>query len=67
MIILGYFNADIEENHMKHFRDNYNLKSLGKQPTCYKNPYRPTCIDLFLTNAPQSFQSTFILQLRIVN
>ena len=52
MIILDYFNADIEENHMKYFRDNYNLKSLGKQPTCYKNPDRPTCIDLFLTNAP---------------
>ena len=29
-----------------------------KQPTCYKKPTNLTCIDLFLTNAPRSFQST---------
>ena len=53
VLILGDFNAGIEEKHMKYFSDNYNLKSLMKQPTCYKNPDNPTCIDLMLTNAPQ--------------
>ena len=33
-----------------------------KQPTCYKNPDNPTCIDLLLTIAPRSFQSTFVLE-----
>ena len=47
---------------MKCFCDNYNLKSLIKQPTCYKNPDNPTCIDLLLTNAPRNFQSTCVLE-----
>ena len=34
-LILGDFNAGIEEKHMKCFCDNYNLKSLVKQPTYY--------------------------------
>ena len=56
VLILGNFNADIKEKHMRCFCDNYHLKSLIKQPTCYKNPDNPTCIDLLLTNAPRSFQ-----------
>ena len=57
VIILGDFNADVEEKHMKCFFDN--LKSFIKQPTCCKNPDSSTCIDLFLTKVPRSFQSTF--------
>ena len=41
VLILGDPNAGIEEMHMKCFCDNYNLKSLIKQPTCYKNPDNP--------------------------
>ena len=47
---------------MKTFCKNYNLQSLIKQPTCYKNPSRPTCIDLILTNVPRSFQSTCVIE-----
>ena len=47
---------------MKSFCENYNLKSLIKQPTCYKNPNKPTCIDLILTNVPRMFQSTCVLE-----
>ena len=32
------------------------LKSLIKEPTCFKNPDKPTCIDLILTNRPDLFQ-----------
>ena len=46
----------VEELHMTNFREND--KSLIKQPTCYKNPTRPTCIDRTLTNLPCSLQST---------
>ena len=31
------------------------LKSLNKEATCYKNPVKPSCIDLILTNSPRSF------------
>ena len=47
ILILGDFNVEIEEANMKSF---YNLESLIKQPTCYKNPSKPTCHDLILTN-----------------
>ena len=43
---LGDFNVGTEEQHMKASCDNYNLTSLIKQSTCYKNPNNPTCIDL---------------------
>ena len=41
---------------MKSFYENYNLKSLIKQPTYYKNPNKPTCIDLTLTNVHACFK-----------
>ena len=44
------------------FCGNYNLKSLIKQPTCYKIPDKPTCIDLILTNVPRMFQNTCVLE-----
>ena len=49
ILMLGDFNVEIEEANMKSFCENYNLKSLIKQPTCYKNPKKRTCIDLTLT------------------
>ena len=45
---------------MKFFSENYDLKSLIKQPTCYKNPNNLTCIDLILNN--WSFQSTCVIE-----
>ena len=62
IIILGDFNVGVEEPHMKTFYKNYSLQNLIKQPPCYKNPSRPTCIDLILTNVPRSFQSTCIIE-----
>ena len=34
------------------------LKNIVKEHTCFKNLETPTCIDLFLTNFPNSFQNT---------
>ena len=28
------------------------------RPTCFKNPEKPSCIDLILTNCPRSFKNT---------
>ena len=30
------------------------------KPTCYKNPDRPSCIDLILTNCPRSFLNSSV-------
>ena len=62
-ISLVDFNIEMEEQQIKDFCDNYSLKSLIRQPTCYKKSQsNPTCIDLILTNAPQKFQSTCVLE-----
>ena len=58
VIFLGDFNAGVLETPMTSFCESYNLKSIIKQPTCFKNPEKPSCIDLILTNRPKSFQST---------
>ena len=34
-----------------------NLINLVKQSSCFKNPDKPTCIDLILTNCPRSFEN----------
>lgn len=40
------------------FLNAYNLSSLIKEPTCYKNPENPSCIDLIITNSLWSFQDS---------
>ena len=57
MIFLGDFNVTDDEHHMKSFCENYGLNNLIRQPTCYKNPSNPVCMDLILTNVPGNFQS----------
>ena len=61
-IILGDFNIEIEKQQKKHFYDNYSLESLIRQPTCYKSAINPTWVDLSLTDTPQKFQSTCVLE-----
>ena len=34
------------------------MHSLCQKSACYKNPEKPSCIDIFLTNSPRSFQNT---------
>ena len=38
-----------------------------KEPTCFKNPVNPSCIDLFLTNRPRTFQCTTTIETGISN
>ena len=45
----------------------YNLKSLVKQKTCFKNPDNPSCIDLILTNSPRSFQDSSVFETGLSN
>ena len=62
VLILGDFNVEVDDQNMKTFCDSYSLTSLIKQPTCYKNPSHPKCIDLILTNVPRSFQTTCVIE-----
>ena len=57
-LVIGDLNSEISEMAMSEFCETYNLQNLVKDPTCYKNPSKPTCIDLILTNFPKSFQHT---------
>ena len=55
-LVIGELNSEIIEMAMSEFCETYNLQNLVKDPTCYKNPSQPTCIDLILTNLPKLFQ-----------
>ena len=58
IILLGDFNAGMQDVNLNDFCSLYNFKNLIKEPTCYKNPLNPSCIDLIITNRPNSFQDT---------
>ena len=62
ILVLADFNACTDDETMKSFCSSYGLHSLIKQPTCYKNPENPSCIDLILTNKAKSFQSTCVME-----
>ena len=55
-IFIGDFTVAIDKNSMKSFCDINCLKSLIKEPACLKNPGKPTCIDLILTDWLSLFQ-----------
>ena len=61
-LILGDFNSEPTETVMNHFCELYNLRNLVKDPTCFKNPENPSCIDLILTNRPRSFQCSQVIE-----
>ena len=61
-IPVGDFNVDVNDPIMGFFCESYNFKSLIKDPTCFKNPENPSCIDLILTNSPYSFQNYCVIE-----
>ena len=61
-ILLGDFNSCMEDSPMKTCVKVYKLQNLIKEPTCFKNPENPTCIDLILTNKPLSFKNTYVIE-----
>ena len=60
VLILSDFNSEISEDAMQLFSTTYDLKSVVKQPTCFKNVDYP-CVDLILTNKSLYFQNTSII------
>ena len=62
LLILGDLNSDLKDGCLNAFSNVNNLKSLNKEPTCFKNPNNPSCIDLFLTNRSKYFQNTSTIE-----
>ena len=57
-VVIGDLNIEADSKEMSSFCDTFDLTSLIKEPTCYKNPDNSCCIDLILTNKPLSFQNS---------
>ena len=64
-IFLGDFNVCMEHSALKDFCNLCFLSSFINKPTCWKNPSKPTCIDLILTNRPMFFQNTNVMETRL--
>ena len=43
---------------LSQFLFEYNAKNIANENTCFKNTLNLSCIDLFITNNPLSFQNT---------
>ena len=62
LLFSGDFNTVVEDTSVKKFCRSYNLTIMINKPTCYKNPDRPSCIHLILTNCPRSFQDVCVIK-----
>ena len=59
---MGDFNANISEPPPTSLCTLFKLQNLVIEPTCYKNPNNPNCIDLFLTNCFRRFHNTYVFE-----
>ena len=62
LLLLGDFNSEMCEEHMKDFCETYNLVNLISDPTCFKSINNPSCIDVMLTNRPSCFENSTVIE-----
>ena len=67
IFLMGDFTSDMDNVDLKDFCNLYNLKSLTKVPTCFKNAAIPTCTYLMLRNSYRSFQNSSVIERRLSN
>ena len=60
-LLMGDFNVEDSEPVLDDFLNFYCAKNIQKNDSCFKNVDNPSCIDLFITNSPMSFQNTTVL------
>ena len=60
-LIMRDFNTDVSDHSITLFYTLFKLKSIVKEPKCYKNPENPSCIDLFLTNCPRNLKPVSLI------
>ena len=61
-IIVGDFTTEVTKTSMKVFCDSYEFKNLIKDGRYCKNPENPSCINLILTNNPNGFQNSGVIE-----
>ena len=61
-ILLVDLNSEPTESAVRDFCQIYGYKNLIKHNTCFKDPEKPSCIDLIITNRPKSFQNSMTLE-----
>ena len=62
LLLLGDFNSEMNEEHMKNFCETYNLTNLITDPTCFKSVENPSCIDVMLTNRSTCFENSMVIE-----
>ena len=60
-LLAGDFNIEKTDPIKSEFLFKNDSKNLVQQKTCFKSTNNPSCIDLFVTNSPRSFQNTITL------
>ena len=55
-------NTEVSNSFVEQFCASYILKSLIKEPRCFKSVDNPSCIDLILTNHPTCFQNSGVYE-----
>ena len=61
-MLIGDFNVEPTEAAVSDFCEIYILKHLIKDKTCFKNPTKPICTDLTVTNRPKCLQDTAVFE-----
>ena len=61
-ILLGDLKSEPAESAVRDFSEIYSCKNLIKNNTCFKNPLKPSCTDLIITNRPKSFQNSVTVE-----
>ena len=59
---MGDYNSEITKTNMSSFCEIYYLTDIIKQHTFFKNPSKPSCIDLFLTDNANCFQKSSVFE-----
>ena len=54
-VLMGDFTVKPNDANMENFSQIYGCENIVKDKTCFKNPIKPTCIALIITNRPKSF------------
>ena len=62
-ILLGDLNLKPAESAVRDFCEISCSKNLIKDSTCFKNPLKPSCIDLILANRPKSVQNSVAVEI----
>ena len=59
---MGDFKVKLTDTVLPNFYETYNLKSIVKRKTYFKNLNKPSFIDLIVTNKPKSFQNSMVIE-----